>query len=515
MRKVILFIIALFIAGPLFAEAEVSKVQEVGVLPVYSSYEVPGGAYQYFDDRLISILSSMKRFQVIGYHYRLDNNSAERFIAKIQDLKKQSALQNPKYMDEDLGIAVIPASDLQKMVNSFFIFVPSISGFSSKQYQVEVEEKKNGKIVIKLVTEYSATVNISIKIITAEGNLLKTYDSSIESKSRKDVNDAYQQSVSSAVSGLSFFLRNVDEFKIKTKVLKVDGGDVYIELGKDIGIYPGYEFALQVEEKVLDRFTEKKTTGIVRVKSIGTQYSIATPIFGSPQIGDQLLETPMAGGRFNIFVGMLPMAVPTDNIFILYMSPSVSFTSDQKFNKSTYAFTAGIHTEGEIGYGGLFNLNLGLMFNNPMAAYLDIGGGYEFYFGMASMTLGADLSLLGTMKSMGTLYNNDIITIKSTEFDSDINVSLMSGTIGIKPRLGLNIQLSQNFKFRVTGGYALYFLPFSSLNFSAGSGDNSKSASVSLTDKTQVTILSDGKLVDDIPINFSGPYGGVEAVFRF
>ncbi len=495
----ILFVLS---AGLIFS-AEVSERKDVGVLPVYSSYNIPDAAYRYFDDMLISTLSSMQRFRVVGYQYRLDNNSAEDFIRKIQELKKQALNEDPRYMDADLGIVVIPASEMKKLVNSFFVFVPSITGYSTTEYDVEVKVKKGKEVQIRIEREYKASVTISVKIITAEGNLMKTYTASSETTSRRSAIDAYQKGVNTSISGVSYFLRNVEEFKIKSQVLKVEGNQVWMELGGNLGIYPGYEFALQSQVKVLDRFTEKVDTGLVRVNAVGQQYSTATVIFGYPRVGDQLVESPMGGGRFNIYVGAFPMGLASEKTMTISFG---NYTNISKFAQSSYVADLGVRFEGEIGYGGLLAFNLGVLLNDPFGYYIDFGGGYEIYLGAMSISFGADLSMIGMYKYLDTFQFNYTTDIEGTLFPRDQNVtmSLIGFTFGAKPKATMNFQLSRNFKIRLTAGWALYFLPFYNIDFSTGSGDDKISKSVEVKN-----------INNEIQYNFNGPYGGLELVFRF
>ncbi len=480
--------------GPAKA-AEVSKKKEIAVFPVYSAYNIPESAYMYFDDNLIGLLSGMKRFQVIGYQYRLDYNSSEQFIQKIRELKKEAVLTNPQYVDADLGVAVIPAAEMEKLANAFFIFIPSITGYHSEEYLIEIQEKRDDRIVIRLVKEYKTQVNISVKIITAEGNLLDTYNASSEEKSRDSVIDAYQKGVNSAISGLGFFLRNVEEFKIKSGVLDVNPNGVYIELGGNLGVKPGYEFAIQKNVTMLNKFNERINTGLLRVKEIGDQYSVATPIFGTPQVGDQVVEMPMVGARFNIFAGMMPMSVPGSIQITNSINSNTTFTNTQGFSSSSYVFSLGLNLEYEIGYAGLFEISGGFLFNNPLAYYGEIGGAYEFYFGRLSLTTGADLSVVGFQKYLGSLGNRGKISINGTTFYDNVDVNLYDYNFGIKPKLTFNYQFNQHTKLRITGGYVLYTPTSSYLEYSTGSGS------------TTVNY--------NLPISFSGPFGGVELVLRF
>jgi len=514
MKKILISLLLAFSVtiGVIYSQ-EVSQRKDIAVMQVYSSYNIPDAAYMYFDDALISILSRMKRFQVIGYHYRLDNNSAETFIKKVQEAKKQAALQNPQYFDADLGVAVIPASEMEKLANSFFVFIPSITGYSTKEYKIKIEQKKGNRIVVDFVTEYQADVSVSIKTITADGNLMDTYMRSESKKSRTSAIDAYQQAALAALSGIEFHLRNVEEFKIKSKVLQVKDDLVYLELGRNLGIKPGYEFFVRKETQIAGQFSDTIDTALVRVNYVGDKWSSATTIYGYPQANDQLIEAPIMGARFNIFLGMVPMVINGSDLTLLYSSPGISFISTEKFKQSSYVFSAGINMEYELGYAALIDLSIGAIFNDPFAMNLDIGGGYEMYFGRMSVTLGADLSAVGLIRYLGTYKNSSEIEINGTTFDDDIRVDLMGATIGLKPKVTFNYQISQHFKIRLTGGYAFYFLPFYYLKFSSTS-DSDTSTTVDTTD-SRIKMILNGEESTSLPISFSGPFGGLEFILRF
>ncbi len=518
MFKKIFFLFLLVLLCSYTYGAVVSERQEVAVFPVFSTYELPSGAAMYFDNQLIGILSAMKRFEVIGYQYRLDYNSAERFIQKIQDLKKESLSRDPKYIDEDLGVVVIPANEMRRLVNSFYVIIPSITGFHTREYQVEVKYNERGKLRVKFVTEYEAVVSVSIKIITSEGKLLNTYNSSQKATSQSNPMEAYQSAINSAVGGLSYHLRNIEEFKIKTQVLKVEGGDVYIELGQNRGILPGHEYFIQKEEKFMDKFTQKRNTGLIRVREVNNEYSVATIIQGYPSMGDQLVEAPLGGGRFNIYAGMFPMKINAENLKIVYSSPGISFQSSESFTKSSYVFGAGLTLELELGYAFLMDAKIGIYINNPLAFNFDAGLGYEIYFGQLSAVIGLDLSAIGIWKYLGDYKVGtwDSVKIKNTTFDDDIIVNLEGGTLGIKPNISFNFQPSQRFKIRAFGGYALYFAPYYYLSFQqkGTSGDDKISETVDINDPA-VSFIVDGATSKTFPISFSGPYGGIEFIFRF
>jgi hypothetical protein len=364
------------------------------------------------------------------------------------------------------------------------------------------------------VTEYKANITVSIKIISAEGDLVDTFNTSTEAKSQAAEDDAYNKAVNQALMGLEIHLRNIDRFKIKTTVLKTEVGLVYLQLGNDIGVSPGYEFMIRKETNILDRFKENVNTGLIRVNNIGEQWSSAVIISGSPEAGDQLVEAPLIGGRVSLFAGLVPMSVQGSGFSIQFDNPDVSFKNSGFFSDSSYVFNIGLHGEYEAGYAGLLDFKVGAMISNPFAFNADLGGGYEVYIGRVSLVFGGDLSFIGLFKSLGSIDNPDgDITIGNTNFDDNIDVNLSGISIGVKPRISLDYQVSQNFKIRLTAGYAYYFFNNYYLTFTSSS-DSSVSSTVGLN-SGDVTMRLNGNLINSLPINFNGPFGEIDFIARF
>ncbi|URA10479.1 hypothetical protein [Thermospira aquatica] len=505
MKRFILWCFGLFLTSFVFG-AEVSQRKEVAVMSVYSSYNLPSSAYMYFDDRMIATIASMKRFQVIGYQYRLDGTTAQRFIERIRELKKQAALQNPQYRDEDLGIAVIPASEMERLVNSVFVFIPSINGFDSKSYDIQIPQpKKGGGYEIRIVKEHKATVNVSIKIIDTAGNLLSTYDNRGEAISRNSANEAYQKAVNDAMEGLAYYLRNVEEFKIKTGVLRVDGNFAYLELGKNLGISPGYEFAIEEEVTVMGRFTEKRRTGLIRVSYVSDEYSYGHIIFGSPKPGDQLIEAPKAGRRFGISFGPMPFGVPAKATLSYPSLPDLNNTQLSFSSLNGFAPALMMQLDLESGYSWLWETGFGMGFVDPFMLYLTIGPAYEWYMRNTSLVVGTKFAISIGAKDVMELPNEWGLTIEGKDFSYPVKVSLNWFDFALQPFVSYNIQFNQSVKLRFFGGFHWSFYQMAGLYFREDTGSDQSGESVFV--KPHFTDWNG-------TLSTTGVFGGVEIIFR-
>ncbi|OHD59941.1 MAG: hypothetical protein A2014_07945 [Spirochaetes bacterium GWF1_49_6] len=522
--KRLLFVVAV-VAG-LFgisygADPEVSKKSEIAVFGVYSSYNMPSAAVAYFDDQMIGVFNDLKRFKVIGFQYRMDEASADKFIKKIKELKKEQILNDKNLIDEDFGVVVIPAVDLEAMTKSFFIAIPIVSGWSVTKVQIEKKSKDlKGNTTSKWVWVYKANVNVSIRLIDADGTLVDKYSKDQSYESETGEQDAYQHAIKDAVWGLTFFLRNMDQFKIKTKVLEVPApGTLYMELGKDMGVLPGYEFIIEKSSALgATGKTIKMESGLVRVESIGADYSIGKVIFGSPIINDQLVEAPMMGGRLTIGGGIGAMNVAAANIQMVFedYSPTPDiFTTNINLVEQSIVPHIGIAWESEIGYALLGHAELGLYIGTPLALNLDLGVGYEIYLGPLSIVPSIDLSIIGNYTSLGTYDASTslYLTMNDQDYSNPVNVDLIGATLGAKPKLSINIQFSQGFKLRLFGGYALYFLPFYQVKFT-DTLDENKTSTIDITD-SHLSFLVNGVKKTGLPIDYNGVFAGAEFVFRF
>lgn len=504
MRRILLGVLTIVITGSVAFSQEVSTKKEITVTGVYSTYNMPQEAKQFFDDNLIGVFNSMNRFSVIGYQFRLDERSANALIEKLVAYKQEQILHDQRYVDAELGVVVIPANQLEQMAKAFFVVIPSISGWSTKEKVVTVQKMINGELREVKETHYVASVSISVKIITAEGRLMDTYNKTYEAESSKNPTDAYQQAIRGAISGLELWLRSTDEFKLKTAVRGLlGGGRIVMELGADLGVREGYEFAV---EKVIDLgagFTSREYTAMVRVFRIGDNGSQARVLWGSVNVSDQLIEAPLAGGRFNLYGGVDLM---TSTMRTLEFNVS-AFHAYKTFNPLPFGIDVGLTYEREIGYATIAKSSLGLIINSPTAFYWDLGVGYELYMGRLSILPEIDLSVLGSYIGLGdATYTGAYGTFDGT-------LSLIGVQIGGKAKINLNFQFSQKFKFRAWVGFAAYIPAWTSLKFLPDDG----SESIDLSDEFTSALYVNNTKVSTFTqfLNYTAPMAGIELVFRF
>jgi len=428
-RLLTLILIGILSASAAFAAEVTRDKKDISILPVFASRETYRHKFfdkAYFDSSISKVFSDLKRFNVIGYDFSMDKlTSVDDFIAKIQDAKKKAALNDTNYMDEELGAIVISGEQLEKLANSFFVVIPTVNS-------VQV---KGGTYVYGFPPSshygYKANVTISVRFIDTAGKLLDVYNQNGEGTADSETK-AYDEAVDSAMSMFTKFVRSMDEFRLKTQVKAIRSDGIVAELGRNMGVQPGYEYT--VAKQSTDEFEQGKDIGMIRVREISDSNSLATVIFGSPQIGDQLIEAPMAGFRIIPFVeGYL--ALPMTSGGTIGVLPAIGFA-----------------VEKEVGYN--FNIEARLSYLPTLMGTFDTWDGYldDYFYLPATAEIGISWELYMGPTSLQFGLDGGLLGAYAYDLSGDSQFFWLSG-LG-KAKLSLNLQLAQAFKLKLTVGAA-------------------------------------------------------------
>ena len=242
-----------------------------------------------------SVFINLGRFDVIGLSYRLAETDANEFIGKIREYKQQNVAIPEKFQ---MGKEVFTEGDMNRLIGSFIVVIPAVSFFD-----VKTEEKKT--LTGRQTTGYSAQIKTSFTFIKVDE--AKTFAQFFveTSGSDEDRERAIQSAINAIPARLEFEITKVPDFTLKTGILEVNFGKVVLELGQNMGIKKGYEFAI-LDARVLDSgFQFDSESGLLVVKEVGENVSMATILYGSPQVGDQLKEVPRFGTEVTPYLDVL------------------------------------------------------------------------------------------------------------------------------------------------------------------------------------------------------------------
>ncbi len=284
MRKVFLFTAAvclLAVAWPSRSQ-EVYKKKEIAVFNLsYYQWDIPQELLGSLDERIRSVFVNLGRFTVIGMTYRLEESDISVFIEKIRAFKEEN-VEIPEQVQ--MGKEFFTQADLNRLVSSFIVVIPVVS-----RYDVALD--KRGYSVVNLSTSFTC-----VNVETAETIAQFTVNTTGTSLRRED---AIKSAVSSIPSSLTFEIRKVPEFQIKTGVLEVNGDEVVFELGKDTGITVGDEYEILATRVLPSGKQVTESKGLLLVKRVEEEVSYATVLFAdqTPALGDQLREVPRLGAE--------------------------------------------------------------------------------------------------------------------------------------------------------------------------------------------------------------------------
>ncbi len=283
-----LLAVALMIAAATDAASaqEVSKKKEIAIFRLsHYSWTIPQAALASIDEELKAVFINLGRFDVIGMNYRLAESDVEQFISKIREFKQENVKIPDKFQ---MGQEIFTEADMNRLIGSFIVVVPAVTFY-------DVTREERTVVGGRRVASFSSRIKTSFTFVdVAEARPMAQFFVET-SGSNQDGDRAVQAAINAIPARLAFEIAKVPEFTLKTGVLERTGGQVILELGADMGIRRGQEFAL-VGERVLASGHKLDTeSGLLVIKEVGKEVSVGTVLYGDPQVGDQLREVPRFG----------------------------------------------------------------------------------------------------------------------------------------------------------------------------------------------------------------------------
>jgi hypothetical protein len=434
MRKAILAGLILLIGAMAFGQS-ISSKQDIAIFRLsYYDLNIPESALAQVDQRIEDVFVNIGRFNIIGMNYRLSESDIVDFIAKLKELKQvQTAI--PK--EFSLGKEAFTEADLNRLLGSFVIVVPVLTSYSL-QYEQS--------------TGYTAELQTSFSFINAQTSTSIAHFSIRTLGVGPSPRDAARDAASAISQQLVYKIRTIPDFQLKTGVIEVNGSTVLIELGRNMGVRLGDEYAIITSRLLPSGYTVSDTTGLLIVKAVNEDISYAQVIYSAtpPQIGDQLKEVPRIGFESSFYSHLI---VASEVLGLTY-SPVVTVGVMQTLTRGFYNFRPLVGAEiplsvssiggaASYGTGGLpVNLYLGGQLNwrfwrfdlAPLAA-VGIGG-----FVPASAQQSFYVSIAGGLAqlSLSYLVSPQVKLFADTGYEQWLPIS-MNGWGGFYGGLGVSI----------------------------------------------------------------------------
>jgi hypothetical protein len=278
---------------------EIYKKKEIAVFNLsYYQWDIPPRLLGGLDEEIRSVFVNLGRFTVIGMTYRLGEQDISMFVENIRRYKEEN-VEIPEQVQ--MGQEFFTQADMNALISSFIVVIPAVS-----RYDFDTDRK--GNYTVKVSTSFTF-----VNVETAKTLAQFFVDTSGTSK---DFDDAVKSAVDSIPSSLTFEIRKVPEFQIKTGVLEVNGDEVVFELGKDTGIMVGDEYEVLVSRVMASGRQVTESRGLLVVKRVEEEVSYATVLFTEEKLsmGDQLREIPRAGGESAFYARVLVTGAPEGTV---------------------------------------------------------------------------------------------------------------------------------------------------------------------------------------------------------
>lgn len=292
-------VLVLFLALPLQAQApqggaspEVSSKQDIAVFALgYYGWNIPSQALGSIDNEVQKVFVDLGRFNVFGVEQRLSSGGLDKFVATLREIKSQTMVLPDKFI---FGEAFLTQAEFNRLAGAFVVAAPVVTWF-----QTGYDSKA-------LAWKTEITTSVTLIDVSQGGQVIAMKNIRTTGSDKSDALKSVRSAISSIPPQLEYELRTVPQFQIKTRVLQASGSEVRFQLGQDMGIRKGDEYALIGSESIMG-VTEEKEIGLVVVKDVRQGTSFAQVLYSDkrPEPNMALREIPRQGADFDLYVNVV------------------------------------------------------------------------------------------------------------------------------------------------------------------------------------------------------------------
>ncbi|MDA8425893.1 MAG: hypothetical protein M0Z80_07110 [Treponema sp.] len=422
-RALVAALVFALAALSLSAQATVSQKQDVAIFALgYYGWAIPQEALGNIDVEIQKVFVDLGRFNIIGMTERLSSGGLDQFIATLKKAKEANFVMPDKYQ---FGEAVLTEAEFNKLLGAFIVAVPVVTNFNSfynyKSFQYETQLKTNVTF-----------------IDVATGNTIGI--SEVETTGTNKDNQA--ASIASAIDSipmqLQFEIRKIPAFQISTRILEVRGAEVKLQLGQDMGIQKGDEYAV-IKQSTIMGVQDQREVGLIDIKDVGTGISTGQIIYSNIPLGPnvQLREIPRLGVDAEPYLHVITGAQSA-------VLPGVRMVVSRGF----YGFRPYVGVQ--IPVAQIWNF--GTIFAVPVSAIL--GGEFNMHLGRLTVTPygGVGITYLYVSEAI-TGYNSQTSFLSHVGFQGYVNLSyLITRDVSIYAEGGVDYWLKTTPYFDSYGG---------------------------------------------------------------
>ncbi len=366
-RAAALFAVAIA-AAQLTAQAPtVSEKKDVAIFALgYYGWAIPLEALGSIDQEIQKVFVDLGRFNILGYTERFSSGDLQTFIATLKKAKEANFVMPEKFQ---FGEALFTEAEFNKLLGSFIVAVPVVTEFDSSYNNKTTKWETHIKTNVTFIDVASGGVTMGVAEIRTTGTH--------ERNQLKSISDA----IDGIPMQLQYEIRKIPAFQINTRVLTVSGREIKLQLGQNMGIQKGDEYAVIVGGMV-EGYRDEREAGLVQIKDVGAEVSTGEVVYSSVAVTKdiQLREIPRMGFDAEPYFHMAGrVAIPGVRAVVsrgFYgFRPYVAVQLPLSEISSYFGFLSFIPINGIV--GGEYNLNLGRLSVTPFAG---VGASYVHVF---------------------------------------------------------------------------------------------------------------------------------------
>jgi hypothetical protein len=282
-------LLAFSAAAMLPAQPVVSEKQDIAVFALgYYGWSIPTQALASIDSQIQKVFADLGRFTIIGVSQRLSSGGLESFIDKMKQAKQKTFVMPEKYQ---FGEAFLTEAEFNRLVGAFIVVAPVVAEFNSFYNTKSLQWETSLKTNVTFIDVAGGGSVIAIKSVSSTGTDKQNQFKSISS------------AIDSIPGQLQFEIRSVPQFQINTRILSTTGSKVKLQLGANMGIRKGDEYAI-IQKATVEGFDDSRESGLIVIADVGQEVSTGEVLYSGMKLGKdtQLREIPRVGTELDLYL---------------------------------------------------------------------------------------------------------------------------------------------------------------------------------------------------------------------
>ncbi|HNZ93193.1 MAG TPA: hypothetical protein PK105_07800 [Rectinema sp.] len=273
------------------AQPVVSQKQDIAVFALgYYGWLIPSQALGTIDLKIQEVFAKIGRFNVFGTTQRLSSNGVQEFIDTLRRSKEANFVLPEQYQ---FGEAFLTKAEFERLTGAFVVVVPVVTNF-----KVNWDSTSNAWVC-------NITTGITFIDAAHDAKVISIESIDTSGSDKKNPNDAVKAAIDAIPAELEYRIRSIPEFQISTRILEVSGSTVKIQLGSNMGLKKGDEYAI-VEIRNVGGIQDTQETGLIMITDVSSQISTGRILYKSGSVGQntQLKEIAKYGSDLDLYFHM-------------------------------------------------------------------------------------------------------------------------------------------------------------------------------------------------------------------